>query len=288
MIPRPMMPARLARLGWPMGRGDGWPVTGRAAARRIIARPSVRLGFFVATGVLLAFGALYASIVLPPALTIHPDVTIGMDVHQYLDRTRAWLAGDGFYLARQLAGPYTIETGDAMYPPPSVLLFAPFVLGAPIVLWWAIPLAAIAVALRRLRPPLWTWPVLAAILVYPRTWTVLVLGNPSMWAIAAGVAGMVWGWPAVGALLKPVFAPFALLGVRRRSWWVALGVVFAVALPFGAMWGDYAAALLNAQNPRGLEYTLGELPIGLVFLVAGWAGRRQAGDPGQRLAAKVA
>ena len=242
------------------------------------ARPSTRFGLYAVTGLLLALGTIAATIVLPPAFTAHPGVTIGLDVHQYLDRTRSWLAGDGFYLARQLAGPYVIETGDALYPPPSVLLFAPFALGAPLILWWAIPLGVIAAALWRMRPPLWTWPVLASILVYPRTWTVLVLGNPSMWAIAAGVAGMAWGLPAVGALLKPVFVPLALIGIRRRSWWIALGVILAVSLPFGAMWPEYVTVLRNAVNTRGLEYTLGELPIGLAFLIAWW-GTHQPRSP---------
>ena len=239
------------------------------------ARPSIRIGLYAATGLLLAFGAIEATIVLPPALTVHPEVTIGLDLHQYLDRTRSWLAGDGYYLPRQLAGPYVVQTGDALYPPPSVLLFAPLVLGAPVILWWAIPLGVIAVALWRLRPPEWTWPVLAAILVYPRTWTVLVLGNASMWAIAAGVAGMAWGWPAVGALLKPVFAPFALVGIRRRSWWIALAVILAVSLPFASMWFEYVAVLRDAVNTRGFEYSLGELPIGLAFLVAWWGSRHR-------------
>lgn len=238
----------------------------------------IRVAAVAATAVLLVFAVLEASVVLPPAFGHHPDVTIGLDLHQYLERTRAWLDGTGYYLPRQLAGPYVIQTGDALYPPPSVLLFAPFVLGAPVALWWLIPLAVIAVALGRIRPPVVTWPFLAAILVYPRTWTVLVLGNPSMWAIAAVVAGIAWDWPAVGALLKPVFAPFSLIGARRRGWWIALGIMVLVSVPFAPMWVDYAHALLNAQNTRGAEYTLGEVPIALLLLPV-WLAARRARAP---------
>ena len=92
-----------------------------------------------------------------------------------------------------------------------------------------------------------------------------------MWFVAAAFAGVAWGWPAVLMLLKPTLAPFALIGVRRRSWWIALGVLVVVSVPFGAMWLDYSTALLDAQNGRGLEYTLGEWPL-MIAPLAAWLG----------------
>ena len=38
----------------------------------------------------------------------------GADLRGYLDATRSWMHGDGFYLARQLHGPYEIELGDVL------------------------------------------------------------------------------------------------------------------------------------------------------------------------------
>src|SRR5215210_2355772 len=139
--------------------------------------------------------------------------TIGYDFSIYLDRTQSWLNGDGFYRARQLTGPYTIEGGDALYPPPAILLFVPWALGAPAILWWAVPLAIAAVSLWRIRPPLWAWRVLLVVLtLYPRTLVAIILGNPSIWVFSGILAGAAFGWPAVAALLKPALAPFALIG----------------------------------------------------------------------------
>ena len=72
--------------------------------------------------------------------------------------------------------------------------------------------------------------VLAGLLVYPRTWAMLVYGNPSMWAFAALVAGLVWTWPAAWALLKPTRGPFVLLGIHRRAWWIGAEVALATAI----------------------------------------------------------
>jgi hypothetical protein len=226
------------------------------------------------TAVLLLFAAVEAWVVLMYAATYRPQVTFGIDARMQIARAADWLAGDGFYLPRQLAGPYVIDSGDSLYPPTMLYLAAPFALGLPMLLWWAVPLGIIAAGLYRLRPPMWAWPILAAILVYPRTWAVLVFGNPSMWALAALVGGMAWRWPAVGVAFKLTFAPLALIGVGHRSWWIAAGVAIAISLPFGAIWLSYVQALTNAENTRGFEYLLGEWPIALALLAAGISSGR--------------
>jgi hypothetical protein len=227
-------------------------------------------------GVLLVFALIEAAIVLPPALTTGIDVTWGMDFRVYMEHTQRWLAAEGFYLPAQLAGPYIVEdvTG-AVYPPVLLYLTVPFTV-LPWALWWLVPLAVIGAAVARSRPSPWQLVALALILVYPRTWTIVVLGNPAMWALAALAAGMVWKWPAVGVLLKATFAPLALVGIRHRSWWVALAVAGMLALPFGTMWLDWLTAVMNAETSRGLEYTLGEWPVALLLVVS------LAGSPGGR------
>lgn len=225
------------------------------------------------TGLLLLVAIVEATIVLPPALTSGLHVTWGMDFRLYLEHTANWLAGEGFYLPVQLAGPYVMEDVlGAAYPPVILYLLVPSALGLPWLLWWLVPLGIIGVAVARSRPSWWRLALLAAILCYPRTWTVIVLGNPAMWAFAALAAGMVWKWPAVGVLLKLTLAPFALVGARHRSFWVALAVAGMLAVPFGAMWLDYLTAMTNATSSRGLEYTLGEWPIAIA-LVLSLAGR---------------
>ena len=208
--------------------------------------------------------------------------TLGYDFSIYVDRTQSWLNGDGFYRARQLTGPYTIEGGDALYPPPTILLFLPWALGTPAILWWALPLAIAAFSLWRIRPPVWAWLVLLAVLtLYPRTLVAIVLGNPSMWAFSAILAGAAFGWPAVAALLKPALAPFALIGASRRSWWIALGIVGGLALAFWPMWAEYVRVLQDARNTGSLDYVLGEIPIGAVLALVGLIANRRRLEAGR-------
>ena len=161
-----------------------------------------------------------------------------------------------------------IEGGDALYPPTTLLLFVPFTLWIPAVLWWAIPLAVIAVAIIRVRPAWWSWPILAAVLLYPRTWIFLMYGNPAMWMLAALAAGAASGWPTPLAALKLAFAPLALIGARDPRWRLGFAILAVVSLPFGVMWLDYCRVLINAQNPFGIGYLLGELPIAAALVVA--------------------
>ena len=194
---------------------------------------------------------------------------LGMDAKFYFERAGSWLAGTGFYLPWQLTGEsYLVENGAATYPPPILLLLVPFASGVPAFLWWAIPGLVMAFALRSCRPSPWGWLLLAATLLYPRTWVVVALGNPSMWIMAAVAAGRAWGWPSVAVLLKPTLAPLALIGARRPGWTIALAIAVLLALPFGPLWLDYVTVVLQAQTSRGIEYVLGEWPIALAVLAS--------------------
>lgn len=204
----------------------------------------------------------------------------GMDLGFYIERTRSWLDGDGFYRVRQLAGPYRIENGDALYPPPILLLMLPWAIGAPAALWWLIPLGVAAISLYKLRPPLWAWALLALVMVYGRMLIAIILGNPSIWAFAAILGGAAFGWPALGALIKPVLAPFALIGSGRRSWWIGLVVVVIAAIAFAPMWPDYIRVLVDARNERDIWYVIGEVPIAIALAIVGFAGRANVNEVG--------
>jgi hypothetical protein len=109
-----------------------------------LARPLA----FALTVVILGFLAFELAIVIP---RMRPEA-LGVDFHQYLAHTQRWLDGGSLYLERQLQGPYEIQAGDSLYPPPILYLTVPFALGVPQLLWWAIPLtiiAAIAVRIGR-------------------------------------------------------------------------------------------------------------------------------------------
>jgi hypothetical protein len=247
----------------------------------------------VLTVALLVYAGAYAWVFTTLARDGHPQA-VGMDVNAYLAHTVRWLGGGSWYLPAQLASPYSVEaiTGN-VYPPTALYLMVPFALGLPMVLWWAIPTGIVAFTYWRHRPAWWAWPILAAVFVYPRTWTVLLLGNPAMWAIALAVAGTAFGWPAWGATLKLTFAPLALTGIRRRSWWYGLPIALALALPFGSMWLDYLAVLRNTISDRGLDYVLGEWPIALALVAVAashrvapsaraWMSVGRASEPGRR------
>ncbi len=76
-------------------------------------------------------------------------------------------------------------------------------------------------------------------------------------------------------LLKPSLAPFALFGIRRRSWWLGAGAFLVLCLPFGAMWADWVTSVVNSQGGGPLYSSL-EAPMLLLPLVA-WLGRTRRG-----------
>lgn len=192
-------------------------------------------------------------------------VGIGVDFHQYLDHVARWQATGQLYLPRQLAGPTTVMDGDPLYPPTILYLLLPFTV-LPEWLWWVIPLPIIAWTLIRLRPAPWTWAILAIAALWPRTPALIFYGNPGMWMVALICLALWRPWAGPLILLKPSLAPFALLGFGRRSWFVALALVVASAIPFGSLWLDYLTVLQNSHVP--LTYSLLDLPLTLAPLIA--------------------
>jgi len=240
----------------------------RPAIVAALDRPRVALALSVAT------------ILLPVAfvvLTRAPlDQPFAKDVQLYVEAADRWLAGGRFYEPRQLSGPYEVNHGDILYPPVGLWLFAPaslLPLPMALVLWWTIPAPITAWAIRRVDPRPAVWPVMALCLAWPTTPLKIWTGNPVIWCIAAMAVAIVWRGGAVFALLKPSLFPFALFGIRQRSWWVGLVVFLALCLPFGAMWVDWLATVVNARG-AGPLYSALEAPMLALPLVA-WLGRRR-------------
>jgi hypothetical protein len=189
----------------------------------------------------------------------------------YRDATARILGGGGWYLPHQLAGPYEISHGDVLYPPVSAWFFAPWLVLPPIT-FTAIPTAIVAWFVVRARPAAWTWPILAFCLAYPITLIYIVFANPSVWIAAFVALGLRFGWPGVLVLLKPSLAPFALIGIRSRGWWVGLALLAIGSLPFLAQTLDYPRVILNSRG-GGLLYSVISIPLVVLPLVA-WLGRR--------------
>ena len=249
---------------------------------RTIALPFVRREAparwidLTALGIAGLFVAWFAFDVVTLLPNLDPS-KIAVDYNLYVGATRRWLSGGFYYLPHQLAGPYETDPGVILYPPPFTLVMLPFVV-LPWIAYWAAPIAAVAYAAWRHRPRVIAWPGIALCLWFPGTTVMVVAGNPTMLIVGALALATVWYWPGVLVLLKPSLAPFALFGVWQRSWWVALVVFGLVSLPFLGMWVDYAHVLLNARQPLGLLYNLGQVPTMLLPIII-WAGRRQPAPP---------
>lgn len=194
-----------------------------------------------------------------------------VDYLLYRNAAASWLAGHGFYQSFQLAGPYPLShrPQPILYPPVALWLFVPFVY-LPAVLWWAIPMATALSALWILRPRGLVWVALAMCAVWPSTPQEFIDGNPVIWAWAAVWAGVVVAGPAGIALFKPTMAPFALVGIRNRRWWLVIGAGLLAAVPFGGMWLDYLEVSRNLQAPW--LYFVYDVPL-MAMPVLAWAGR---------------
>jgi hypothetical protein len=209
---------------------------------------------------------------------------LGVDHAMFMDFGRRWLEGGTIYLPYQLTGPYAYDVGSgtmdvatmpALYPPIVGPVFAIWRL-LPAALWWAIPIAILAYAFVRWRPALWAWPLMLAALIWPNTADSLWAGSSNLWIVAGVAGGLIWGWPAAVIAFKPSFAPFILIGVRRRSWWIAVALVAVLSLAMLSEWLRYVTVIQNLESP-GAVYSLGDLPLLLVPVIA-WAARRRPAD----------
>jgi len=199
---------------------------------------------------------------------------LGDDFAFYRGVGERWLATGELYQPRQLEGPYdNVVNFDVLYPPLALALFVPFAI-LPAILWWAIPLGILGVHLLLHRPRPWTWPVLALVVLWPRTIGGVLFGNTDMWVAAFVAAGTVLGWPAVGILIKPSFVPLLAVGARHRSFWFALGATVLLSALGLELWSDYVSAIGNVRE-LPLAYSLANLPLTIAPIVV-WLGRSRS------------
>ena len=244
-----------------------------AAPFRVLDRPRVAL-------------ALSALVFLVPVLFVlaipHPlEQPLGVDATLYREAAARWWSGGPFYEPRQLAGPYEVTPGDILYPPVGLWLFIPLAVLPAVVayaLWWLVPAAVTGWAIWRLRPRPVVWPLIALCLAWPTTPLKVWTGNPVIWCIAAMAIATAWRGAAPFALLKPSLFPFALFGIRDRSWWIGLAAFVVLCLPFGTMWVDWVGTVLNSRG-GGPLYSILEAPMLASPLVA-WLGRTRPTDEG--------
>ena len=205
---------------------------------------------------------------------IYSQNAVGADYNFYREVGRRWLETGAYYLPHQLAGPYIVQANvDVLYPPLALLLFVPLV-WLPFQLWWIIPGAVVAVTLWKLRPVLWTWPIIAGLFAWPRGVSNVIYGNSDMWIATFICGGLFLAWPAVLVVMKPSLIPFALIGVRRRSWWIAAAALAVLSLLMFQLWQEFLIAIRNSDT--SWSYSLVDVPPLLIPVVA-WLGRRDGG-----------
>ena len=234
-----------------------------------IRRPAIqwRLALFTAPLVLLPVELAMATN-LPDSAWYREFATA--DLGGYLEGARRFLATGSPYLPPQIAGPWTLGAHSFIHPPTALPLFLAFLV-LPWPLWWAIPLALTIAVVWQLRPAPWSWPLLAACVLWPRSLGSLAAGNSDMWAMALVAVAVRWGPGPLLAALKPTFAPLALVGIRTRAWWIAALACAALGLLTLPLWFEYLAVVRNAGLP--LTYSLLNVPLLAIPLVA-WAGRQ--------------
>jgi len=195
------------------------------------------------------------------------------DLFIYTDATRRLLGGEGWYLARQVSGPYDLSAGDVLYPPVTAWFFLPWLV-LPAFTFSLIPVLITGWFAVRWRPAAWTWPLLAFCLSFPISLIYVLYANPTVWIAAFVALGLTFGWPGVLVLLKPSLAPFALIGIRSRGWWLGLLGLAVASAPFLGDTLAYPRIVFDAQG-GGLLYSALSVPLVALPVIA-WIGRRRA------------
>ena len=204
---------------------------------------------------------------------------LGIDYRLMVAWAERFLETGQPYLPYQLAGPYVVgehvgADSPIMYPPTLLYLMVPFTV-LPAILWWAIPLGVTGWAIWKLKPRPMVWPFLALLVAFPQTLWFVATGNPLMWFVAAASLGAYRGGWGVMVLLKPTLAPFALLGIWRRSWWLTGALVALLSLPLLGLWVDYLDVARNTAGNVASGYNLNQWPAMMLPVIA-WLGSAQS------------
>jgi hypothetical protein len=249
-------------------------MVGHGILRAIVSTQRLRPLFVGLTVVLLAL-AVIETVVLYGI--IEDQDAVGVDLEYFRFIAQRWVDTGVWYTERQLSGPYEVQTlVDNLYPPHALYLFLPF-LALPGILWWVLPLGLIAYVLWWCRPAVWAWPILAAIVLFPKTPNQVIFGNTDMWVAAFIAGGVRWAWPATLVTIKPSLLFFAAIGILNRSWWIAAAVLALLSLPLIGLWLQYPTAMLNSSAK--FWYSFGNLPFFVLPLVAWIASTRRTDLP---------
>ncbi len=215
-------------------------------------------------------------------LILWTQIQAPVDWWLYRDAALRWQAGGGYFFPEQLTGGPPVHSSPILYPPVMLWLLVPFA-HLPALLWWVVPVGMVVGAIVWMRPGGWWLAAMALLAMAPFVQGIYLTGRPTMWIAGFLALGLCRGGWGVLVLLKPSVFPFALVGVRRRWWWLTLAGLLLLSLPFGTLWFDWITALGNSHG--GLLYSLFDLLL-LAIPIAAWLGRTRR-DPGENRARGV-
>jgi len=193
---------------------------------------------------------------------VHPDWLFG-DARLYYQATATWVAG---------GDPWAVSRGGIAFAgiPPTLLLnlpFLPFGEDAAWIFWPVAGMVGMAVALRRLRLPLW-W------LAWPPFMEGWFPGSPDMALFALAILG----GGAVVAVTKPYSVPWMLGDGRWRA--LTIGAIIAVVtipiLPWGMFIADLPA-IATTLSDQARHLSAWGTPILMVPTVAALLWLRRPG-----------
>jgi hypothetical protein len=214
---------------------------------------------------------------------LNGESTVGCDLAIFRDTFARTISGGPMYPAVQTAGPFVANFDGggvifgapvSLYPPITTAFLAATLLPAPA--WWLIPLAVTAAMLAWACPAPWAWVLILACLFPASSVMLVVAGNFTMWLVAFLALSLRWRSFAALIFLKPSVFPAALLGIRHRGWWLTIAAMAAVSVVTLPLTVDWLHVVLNARGARsGFLYSLGDVPLLLIPLVARAGSRRQ-------------
>lgn len=239
--------------------------------------PRARLVVFLVGGALLAYDAGLWATAIRSGFWVPP---FGADLDLYRDAAVRWFETGVWFQPYQLAGPY--ETWNAypmpiLYPPTTIPFFLAWAV-LPSFLFWAVPIVGTFAIVARYRPSWQVWTVVAGCALFPTTASSTWTGNGTLWI--AFVVALATIRPAFGPLvmLKPTLAPFALVGIRSRSYWVAAIALAAFSVAWGPLLVDWFVAIVNGRGNGGVLYSVWQFPMVAIPVVAWVAGRARRAD----------
>ena len=201
---------------------------------------------------------------------------VGVDRGIYQQAVERWVGGGFFDHPEQIGDAYEIVQGHILYPPVALAWLVPAAY-LPDLLWWGIPIVAVATIVGHHRPAVWAWPLIGLCVATFSSVEIIASGNPGIWIATFVAVGTVWRPAFALVLLKPSLFLFALPGIRSRGWWVIVAALATVSILLLPMSLDYVQVVLNARGPNAsLIYSIRDVPLMLAPLIA-WISGRHSG-----------